>query len=562
MELDIAKRLQMEAKKDRIKLTIGAVILLLTFIAIIPVIYQNVENRLHAFTIVVVFLTASIAFGIFLVMRLLVKMEHDSFGEGMHLVMDTAPMPMILFDKNARVVYANSQVTKMLELKDLTGLSKSFFSFAPEFQEDGTRSKDAMLKYIKTAIAQGEATFDWMQKRPDGGLVPSQFTFIRTYVEGADHTVVFVKDMRKLLDTQRREKMFQNRMNAVLDASPMVCSVYDEDGNCLEINKEVENMFSIPDKKVFMENFSAFVPPKQPCGTDSVEKSVQMIRNTLRDGKAKGEYIYKASDGTLIPVEETMRCMSVDGQKLIIAYTRDLRSEQAAKERDEQIKRNVQVTAQQLNGHITEQASAVTESAAAIEEMIANINSVTKTLSRNADQVAELLSSSEVGHTGLSEVATDIRQISNESESLLEINSVMQNIASQTNLLSMNAAIEAAHAGESGRGFAVVAGEIRKLAESASAQSKTIGGVLKKIKGSIDKITRSIENVQGKFDTIDNGIKTVAEQERHVLNAMEEQDQGSQQVLVAIGQLSDITHRVKEDAREMVEKQNAAMASR
>ncbi|MDR1073844.1 MAG: methyl-accepting chemotaxis protein, partial [Treponema sp.] len=160
---------------------------------------------------------------------------------------------------------------------------------------------------------------------------------------------------------------------------------------------------------------------------------------------------------------------------------------------------------------------------------------------------------SEVGRTGLQEVAEDIQNIARESEGLLEINTVMENIASQTNLLSMNAAIEAAHAGESGKGFAVVADEIRKLAENSGEQSKTITTVLKKIKDSIDKISRSTESVLNKFEAIDWGVKTVSEQEENIRSAMEEQGVGSKQILDAIGQLNDTTQMVKDGSTRMLE---------
>jgi methyl-accepting chemotaxis protein len=227
-----------------------------------------------------------------------------------------------------------------------------------------------------------------------------------------------------------------------------------------------------------------------------------------------------------------------------------------------------------VKSRVIKQSASVTETNVTMENVIANINklnghiekmstnvvSVTNTLVSNTGNVKTLQEASEVGKTGLQEVSTDVQEIARESEGLLEINSVMANIASQTNLLSMNAAIEAAHAGEAGRGFAVVADEIRKLAENSSKQSKTIGTVLKKIKESIDKISRATETVLTRFDSIDSGVKTVAEQEANILNAMEEQGdkQASglfQKASAATGNisLSEITRMVKNGSKEMLE---------
>ncbi|MDR0399621.1 MAG: methyl-accepting chemotaxis protein [Treponema sp.] len=213
----------------------------------------------------------------------------------------------------------------------------------------------------------------------------------------------------------------------------------------------------------------------------------------------------------------------------------------------------ITVNIDKLSGHVDRQSISVSQSSSAIEEMLANIQSVTQTLIKNGASVNELMSASEEGRTGLQEVAMDIQEIARESEGILEINAVMENIASQTNLLSMNAAIEAAHAGEAGKGFAVVADEIRKLAENSGEQSKTIATVLKKIKDSIDKITRSTDRVLKKFEAIDSGVRIVSDQEESIRNAMEEQGAGSKQILEAIGHLNDVTRLVKEGSQEMLE---------
>jgi methyl-accepting chemotaxis protein len=213
----------------------------------------------------------------------------------------------------------------------------------------------------------------------------------------------------------------------------------------------------------------------------------------------------------------------------------------------------ITVNIDKLNDHIEDQTTNVNQSSSAIEEMLANIQSVTETLIKNAANVKDLSAASELGRSGLRGVAEDIQEIARESEGLLEINAMMENIAGQTNLLSMNAAIEAAHAGEAGKGFAVVADEIRKLAESSGEQSKTISSILNKIKSSIDKITVSTNGVLKKFESIDSEIQTVSDQEENIRNAMEEQNSGSRQILEAIEKLNEITGMVKGGSEEMLE---------
>jgi methyl-accepting chemotaxis protein len=228
------------------------------------------------------------------------------------------------------------------------------------------------------------------------------------------------------------------------------------------------------------------------------------------------------------------------------------KQEQSAVEADNAVK-HIQTSIDNLNKMIESQSESINTSSSAVEQMTANIHSVTKTLIENSKNVDGLTEASENGKTGLQAVAQKILDIAKDSEGLLEINAVMNSIASQTNLLSMNAAIEAAHAGEAGRGFAVVAGEIRKLAESSSGQSKTTAAMLKKIKVSIDSITASSNEVLSRFEVIDTGVKTVSVHEQNIRSAMEEQEVGGRQILDSMNLLKEINMSVKSGANDMQE---------
>ena len=209
-------------------------------------------------------------------------------------------------------------------------------------------------------------------------------------------------------------------------------------------------------------------------------------------------------------------------------------------------------TIKQLNIGIETQATSVAQSSSSIEQMVANIASIGQTLVKTDSAINELTSATGDGKATLVTSNTVTQKIAEESGSLLEASSVIQHIASQTNLLAMNAAIEAAHAGESGKGFAVVADEIRKLAEESSVQGKTITATLKTLSSEIETLAASSKTVEGKFNAIFSLAEQVKEMSARLTDAMREQEHGSKEVLTAIKNINMVTVEVQAGSEEML----------
>ena len=209
-------------------------------------------------------------------------------------------------------------------------------------------------------------------------------------------------------------------------------------------------------------------------------------------------------------------------------------------------------TIKQLNNSIETQASSVAQSSSSVEEMVANIASIGQTLGKTDDVIRSLTTATGDGKATLVTSNTVTQKIAEESGSLMEASSVIQHIASQTNLLAMNAAIEAAHAGEAGKGFAVVADEIRKLAEESSTQGKTITATLKTLSGEIETLSASSKTVEEKFNAIFTLAEQVKDMSNRLTDAMREQENGSREVLTAIKSINTVTVEVQAGSEEML----------
>ena len=209
-------------------------------------------------------------------------------------------------------------------------------------------------------------------------------------------------------------------------------------------------------------------------------------------------------------------------------------------------------TIKQLNNSIETQAASVAQSSSSVEEMVANIASIGQTLGKTDEVIKSLTTATGDGKATLVTSNTVTQKIAEESGSLMEASSVIQHIASQTNLLAMNAAIEAAHAGEAGKGFAVVADEIRKLAEESSMQGKTITATLKTLSGEIETLSASSKTVEEKFNAIFSLAEQVKEMSASLTEAMREQENGSKEVLTAIKSINTVTIEVQAGSEEML----------
>lgn len=196
---------------------------------------------------------------------------------------------------------------------------------------------------------------------------------------------------------------------------------------------------------------------------------------------------------------------------------------------------------------IADQAS---NQAAAVEESSASLEEITAISKQNADNTAaanthmqETQDIVEKAHTYMAQMKKSMEDISVSGQEISKIIKTIDEIAFQTNLLSLNAAVEAARAGEAGAGFAVVADEVRNLALRAAEAAKNTSGLIESVVKKINDGSQLVEKSTTAFDEVAVSSKKVATLTNEIVRSIQEQSGGISQISIAINEMDNVTQQ-------------------
>jgi methyl-accepting chemotaxis protein len=204
-----------------------------------------------------------------------------------------------------------------------------------------------------------------------------------------------------------------------------------------------------------------------------------------------------------------------------------------------------------LSANLNEQNSAINQSSTAIEEITANIDSISKNVNVMTEEYKNIVEESKTGIQLQEVIKKRIEEIEFQAQNLQSANVTITNIAERTNLLAMNASIEAAHAGSAGTGFSVVAGEIRTLAETSNKQTTAIKDLLQKINLSISGIGQASTDSGKTFSSLGERIITMEKMLQQIHEGINEQSVAARHILKMVEVINASAHAIMNESKEI-----------
>lgn len=459
--------------------------------------------------------------------------------------------------KNAFEIIGNMHA---LIVEDLVALDDQFRAFGPELETYFYESRSATVRMFYTN--------DRVRTQNDLTAVFERIENLVTGINGMTETLAAVSDTiqsQSALINEETGRIREQSLVWVLSLSGVILAVVLGISLFLgtSISRRVRTMQNGLGP-VSQGDFSRYLTVKgsdEVAGmTRSINGLLDSLNRLLRQVQTQAESLGLLGSGLTAQMQESTSAVG-QIQDYVGSSRQELASQTQAVAECLASARKLEGATARLTQAFAGQMDILGASSAGIEQIIASIRSVNGHTAQADGSSRVLQQVAEEGRTKMNLVARSVEEISRSSENLVQVTAIINNIADKTNLLAMNASIEAAHAGLAGRGFGVVASEIRKLAEQAASQAREIAKDLEIVNVNITSIRGATGAAVEVFHKILTQTEQVTGLIQDVQTSMEEQNQGGTQVLEGIHRLRDISAQVG-DALEDMKRGEAEISSR
>jgi len=251
--------------------------------------------------------------------------------ERTRIMLDAVPICVNFFDKNFNIIDCNQEALKLFESSSKKEYSERFYSdYSPEYQPDGSLTKDKAKELLKKAFDTGYCRFEWMHQKPSGDFIPSEVTLIRVKHRNENIVCGYTRDMREINEVTSRLREADERTMLMLDAAPLGVTMWDRNINLIDFNYEAARVLGIYSKEEYHAKFMGTAPEYQPDGRKSSDVMAEFINKAFREGQNHMIWNHNNVDGTTIPFDASAVRLVLRDDPVVVIYCNDLRELNAA----------------------------------------------------------------------------------------------------------------------------------------------------------------------------------------------------------------------------------------
>ena len=253
------------------------------------------------------------------------EQEQIASRERMLAMINASPMMCFICDDEFKLLDCNDRALEIFDADDKERFISNFIDVYPTYQPDGRNSIEALTEYLGLGFADGNVSFEWYFVKADGEALPVEVSATRTELHDSQYLIVYCRDLRDHYKYLEEQRVLQERMDAMINSSPLACIFLGHDSTLLDCNIPTLKLFGVKSKQDFFDNFMRFNPVRQPDGQSSDEKLREYVGLTFEQGSASLEWLHFTSKGEELPVEMNAQKVTLQDRDYAIVYLRDLR---------------------------------------------------------------------------------------------------------------------------------------------------------------------------------------------------------------------------------------------